>query len=132
MISINSHPKDKAIRNEEVSNSLMNSELGAIAGIAKYGIPRAILNKYLINTWHIPEHLRIGLSNYFILKWESSYLTNRLMNGLLRREDKFYYAIFHDCSLRDIANCESVKLSFRVPQPEYKLSNIVLISTQSS
>lgn len=114
----------------EVWHSLRNSQLASVAGYTKYGIHRQILCQQMFHTWAISPTIQTGLSKYYILKWKPEHLTKKILNGMLFHQGMHYYVMFHGCSVADIEARESVSISFRVAQPEYKLANIALVSAQ--
>lgn len=109
--------------------------LHSITAFRKYGTPRSTLLYNLFNKKHWEIEQQECLSSCKLLCWTHELLQHKLHEveaGTIRRSNKDYIVAWNNLDTRGQFLAESDPqsewfLSFREPQPEYNLPNIVYI-----
>lgn len=101
--------------------------MSALIGLKKYGVSKNLLLYNIVNYFHLNEEYKKCLWNYYILYWERKYLADKIVNGTISHQGREFIVVYKDCGHADLKDTGEVKLSFRVPQEEYKLKNYVLV-----
>lgn len=132
LIETNRMIKLTKMKDQAINLALQNSSLGSIAGFQKYGILRADLSYAMFHQWSIEDKLKAGLEKYYLLKWKPEHLFRKLTNGMVEHQGLHYYTLYHETTRSDLEKLSIISVSFRVAQPEFKLSPIILVSGQST
>jgi len=105
--------------------------LQSIESYKLYGIPRSFLIKQLFTKKHIEVETQIALASYKLLVWNKELLAHKLQEGTITRFNKEYIVVWDWIDTRgsfiSSPNESEWFLSFREPQPEYGLPNVVYI-----
>lgn len=111
-----------------------NKTLCSIEAFRTYGIARSALLHALFSKKNIPNDMQEALQSYKLLVWNKELLAHKLyeiQEGTIRRFNKDYLVVWDWIDTRSSFLQASLDsewfLSFREPQPEYGLPNVVYI-----
>lgn len=106
----------------------------SITAYRAYGVPRSALLHTLFSKKNLPLDMQEALASYKLLVWTKELLAHKLYEieeGTIRRFNKDYLVVWNWIDTRGSflqADLDSEWfLSFREPQPEYGLPNVVYI-----
>lgn len=111
-------------------NTQFSGGLASITGYRKYGILSSTLHHAMVNTFHLPEQIKKGLEQYYILHWAGRYLKQKLTDGIIEHQGYQYIVIFKGITLPSITGTKQIRLSFRRAKSEYNLPAYVLVSPE--
>lgn len=91
-------------------------------------IDKSVLRYITNNIFTVPEQYLDLYQKYLLLYWEGSYLKNKINLGTIQ----YNYipscsVIFQNCTPEKAYKAAQVRLSFRVPKPEFGIYPVVLI-----
>lgn len=99
-----------------------------------YGVERSALMYTMFSKKQLPNEMQVALASYKLLVWSKELLQhklNEIQEGTIRRFNKDYIVVWDSIDNRgsfiSAPFASEWFLSFREPQPEYGLPNVVYI-----
>lgn len=108
-----------------------NCNLSSIESYKKYGITRSTLSYMLQHMHQIPVGMQDTLESYYLLYWTSYHTIESIKEGTLASRGRKFHVVFLGTTLGELKTLPSysqIKLSFRIPKPEFNLPSYVIIT----
>lgn len=99
----------------------------SIVAYKKYGIKRTHVHYMLVNYFTYPINHLDTLKDYCLTRCNKNWFFSWMRDGILIYDNKEYVIVYHKCGAASLRKALEITLSFRTPQPEFNLSNYVLI-----
>lgn len=86
--------------------------------LERNGMPSSSNFHYaLINHFNLPENITTHLEKYYLLKWDTKYFFEHMVDGTIEHQGIVYVVIYHN-KLFEIKATPQIALSFRKVKPE--------------
>lgn len=111
------------------------STLPSITAYQKYCVQPSVIRFISTKSWSISPYFRDCFKSYHILHWTPQHFLEQAQNGYLHRNEGKYEIIYHRTTRGKILSASAnrvVYISFRMPQPEFGLPGIALVSLSPS
>ena len=108
--------------------------MSALEAISEYGVPPSIVHHIALNNWTITDAYRDCFSKYYLLHWNTGFMLNQVVDGMIEHDGIDYIVIYHRTTRGQIVHelqtgyKKQVMLSFRKPQYVFELPAYVLIN----
>lgn len=116
-------------------NTTNPTSITSITAYQKYCVQPSVIRFVSTKSWSISPYFRDCFKSYHILHWTSSHFLEQAQNGYLHRKEGKYEIIYHRTARGKILAASQdrvVYISFRMPQPEFGLPGIALVSLSPS
>jgi len=112
-----------------------SQSITSITAYQKYCVQPSVIRFISTKSWSISPYFRDCFKSYHILHWTPQHFLEQAQNGYLHRNEGKYEIIYHRTTRGKILSASQnrvVYISFRMPQPEFGLPGIALVSLSPS
>jgi len=83
--------------------------------LAKQGLSKSKVLSMLTNEWDLTtsQQKLLDIHEYYVRRWEASYIRNIIRDGLITHETVTYAVIYRSCTPASLRLAAEVKCSFR-------------------
>ena len=116
-------------------NTNPSQPITSITAYNKYCVQPSVIRFISTKSWSISPYFRDCFKSYHILHWTPHHFLEQAQNGYLHRNEGKYEIIYHRTTRGRIISASQdrvVYISFRMPQPEFGLPGIALVSLSPS